>query len=105
MQDWGHHHERRCGNGKRGNSEARGVRGNLWGEQVYRQTCFSCNATGVQNAPRFPDRAAWAPLLKEGKHILTAHGWVGQRGMAPRGGRADISLEEFARAVACMARA
>ncbi|MCX7184797.1 MAG: c-type cytochrome [Nitrosospira sp.] len=75
------------------------------GEQVYTQACFACHAMGVQNAPKFGDKAAWHPLLKEGQHVVTAHGWVGQRGMPARGGRADLSLEEFARAVAYMARA
>jgi len=100
----GHYHERGCG-GERGRGGDRGVKGALSGKQVYQQTCFQCHATGVQNAPRFGDKTAWAPLLTEGQHIVTAHGWVGQRGMPPRGGRADLSLEEFARGVAYMARA
>ena len=75
------------------------------GEQVYKEVCFACHDTGVQNAPKFGDKAAWAPLLKEGQEVVTAHGWVGQRGMPPRGGRQELSLEEFARAVAYMARA
>lgn len=75
------------------------------GEQVYKEVCFACHATGVQNAPKFGDKAVWSPLFKEGQHVVTAHGWVGERGMPPRGGRADLSLAEFARAVAYMARA
>lgn len=75
------------------------------GEQVYTQVCFACHAMGVQNAPKFGDKTAWHPLLKEGQYVVTAHGWVGQGGMPARGGRADLSLEEFARAVAYMARA
>jgi len=77
----------------------------LGGEQVYRETCMACHASGVANAPRFGDKAAWGKLIAEGQHVLTAHGWVGVRGMPPRGGRADLSLEEFARATAWMARA
>lgn len=75
------------------------------GEQVYTEACFVCHATEVQNAPKFADKIAWFPLLKEGQHVVTAHGWVGQRGMPARGGRTDLSLEEFARAVAYMGRA
>lgn len=75
------------------------------GEQVYKEVCFACHATGVQNAPKFGDKVAWSPLFKEGQPVVTAHGWVGQRGMPSRGGQADLSLEEFARAVAYMARA
>jgi cytochrome c5 len=76
----------------------------LGGEQVYRETCMACHGAGVANAPRTGDRKAWHKLIGEGQHVLTAHGWVGVRGMPARGGRADLSLEEFARATAWMAR-
>jgi cytochrome c5 len=75
------------------------------GEQVYKETCFACHASGVEKAPKFGDRQAWEPLIKEGQHVLTAHAWVGVRGMPARGGKADLGLEEFARAAAYMARA
>jgi hypothetical protein len=47
----------------------------------------------------------WAPLIREGQAKLTADGWLGVRGMPPKGGKADLSLEDFARAAAFMARA
>lgn len=75
------------------------------GEAIYKGVCFACHATGVQNAPKFGDKAAWSPLIKEGQYVVTAHGWVGQGSMPPRGGKPDLTLEEFARAVAYMARA
>lgn len=75
------------------------------GEQIYSETCMTCHAAGVANAPRFGDRKAWTKLIAEGQPVLTAHAWVGVRGMPPKGGRADLSLEEFARATAWMARA
>jgi cytochrome c5 len=75
------------------------------GEQVYKQVCMACHAAGVANAPKFGDRAAWTPLIKEGQDVLTAHAWVGVRAMPPKGGRADLSLDAFARATAYMARA
>lgn len=53
----------------------------LSGEQVYRETCSTCHASGVANAPRFGDRKAWAPLIEEGQDVLTAHAWVGVRAM------------------------
>jgi cytochrome c5 len=73
-------------------------------EQVYKEVCSVCHATGLQKAPKFGDKAAWAPLIKEGQVTLTADGWVGEGGMPPRGGKPDLSLEEFANAVAFMAR-
>ncbi|MBX3666628.1 MAG: cytochrome c5 family protein [Burkholderiales bacterium] len=74
------------------------------GEQVYREVCMACHAAGVANAPKFGDRKAWAPLIAEGQAVLTAHGWVGVRGMPARGGNPNLSLEEFSRATAYMAR-
>lgn len=75
------------------------------GEQVYKSVCMVCHAAGVANAPRFGDKKTWAPLIAEGQAVLTAHAWVGVRGMPPRGGSPGLSLEEFSRAVAYMARA
>lgn len=74
------------------------------GEQVYRETCIACHGSGVANAPRAGDKKAWGKLIAEGQHVLTAHAWVGVRAMPPKGGRDDLSLEEFSRAVAWMAR-
>lgn len=74
------------------------------GEQVYKQTCVACHGAGVANAPKFGDRKTWKPLIAEGQPVLTAHAWVGVRAMPPKGGRPDLSLEEFARAVAFMSR-
>ncbi len=75
------------------------------GEQVYRETCMVCHGTGVANAPRLGDKQVWGKLIAEGQHVLTAHACVGVRAMPPKGGRNDLSLEEFARATAWMARA
>ncbi|MGA0033613.1 MAG: c-type cytochrome [Burkholderiales bacterium] len=75
------------------------------GEQVYKEVCMVCHAAGVANAPKFADRKAWTPLIAEGQAVLTAHAWVGVRGMRAKGGNPNLSLEEFARAAAYMARA
>jgi cytochrome c5 len=80
------------------------LKGDKTGEQVYRTVCMACHETGVAHAPKLGDKAAWAPLIAEGQHVLTAHAWVGVRAMPARGGSADISLAEFSRAVAHMAR-
>lgn len=75
------------------------------GEQVYRTVCFACHAEGVDKAPKYGDRKMWAPLIKEGQSKLTADAWIGVRAMPPKGGKADLSLEDFSRAAAYMARA
>ena len=84
---------------------AAAAQGALSGEQVYRETCAACHESGIDKAPKPGDRKAWAPLIKEGQHVLTAHAWVGVRKMPARGGLPELTLDEFSRAVAHMARA
>jgi cytochrome c5 len=73
------------------------------GQQVYQEVCSVCHETGVAGAPRFRSAADWKPLIAEGQHVLTAHAWVGVRAMPSKGGKPDLKLAEFARAVAYMA--
>lgn len=75
------------------------------GEQVYKEVCGVCHTAGLAKAPKLGDKKAWEPLISEGQAVLTAHGWVGVRGMPAKGGKANLPLEEFARATAFMARA
>ncbi len=75
------------------------------GEQVYKEVCTACHATGVSNAPKLGDKKAWARLIKEGQVTLTIDGWFGVRAMPPKGGNPNLALDEFARAVAFMAGA
>lgn len=75
------------------------------GEAVYKETCATCHATGLLKAPKFGDKKDWGALIKEPQAVLTADGWIGVRDMPPKGGKPDLKLEEFARAVAYMARA
>ena len=51
------------------------------GEQVYKEVCGACHTAGVANAPKLGDRKVWEPLISEGQAVLTAHAWVGVRGM------------------------
>ncbi|HMS05674.1 MAG TPA: c-type cytochrome [Burkholderiaceae bacterium] len=74
------------------------------GEQVYTQVCAACHASGVAGSPKFGDAATWKPLIEEGQAVLTAHAFVGVRGMPARGGAPDLTLAEFARGAAHMAR-
>ena len=71
----------------------------LVGVQTYKAVCAVCHASGVANAPKVGDKNVWKPLLDEGQVILTAHGYVGVRAMPPKGGKPDLSIEQFAEAV------
>lgn len=77
----------------------------LSGEAVYAKVCHLCHQSGVAGAPPLGNQARWEALIQEGQPLLTAQAWHGVRAMPPRGGTQDLSLEEFARAVAWMANA
>ena len=72
------------------------------GEKTYDSVCSACHASGVAGAPKVGERKVWGPLIKEGQAILTAHGYVGVRAMPPKGGKPDLSLEDFASALVVM---
>ena len=72
------------------------------GENTYKQVCASCHGAGVLNAPKFGDKAKWAPLIAEGQVTLTAHGYVGVRSMPAKGGNPNLSIEGFADALVYM---
>lgn len=75
------------------------------GKEVYDAVCAACHSTGVLNAPKLGDKAAWAKLIAEGQATLTADAMKGVRQMPPRGGNPNLSDAEFARAVVYMANA
>ncbi len=72
------------------------------GENTYKQVCVSCHGAGVLNAPKFGDKAKWAPLIAEGQVTLTAHAYFGVRAMPPKGGNPNLSIEGFADALVYM---
>jgi cytochrome c5 len=63
------------------------------GEALYKQTCQTCHATGVANAPKFGDKAAWAPRIKEGLPHLVEAAIKGKGAMPPRGGSSASDTE------------
>lgn len=58
------------------------------GEALYKQACFACHAAGVAGAPKFGDKAAWAPRIQTGLDALTASAIKGKGAMPPKGGSA-----------------
>jgi len=73
------------------------------GEEIVTAICSACHATGALNAPKIGDKGAWGPRIAKGYDTLVKHAVSGIRAMPPRGGAADLSDEEVARAVAFMA--
>ena len=58
------------------------------GEALYKQACVACHAAGVAGAPKFGDKAAWAPRILTGLDALTASAIKGKGAMPPKGGSA-----------------
>ena len=75
------------------------------GKEVYDSVCTTCHQTGVLNAPKFGDAAAWKKLIAEGVNDLTKEAIKGVRQMPPKGGNPSLSDLEVRRAVVYMANA
>jgi cytochrome c5 len=75
----------------------------LTGEQVYNQACVACHGAGVAGAPKFGDKAAWAPRIAQGLDTLNTHALQGYQGkagyMPPKGGRTDLSDQSIVNGV------
>jgi cytochrome c5 len=60
------------------------------GKTLYSQVCVACHGAGIAGAPKFGDKAAWAPRLAQGTAILYQHAIAGFQGkagiMPPKGG-------------------
>ena len=83
--------------------DASAVRVEKEGSVVFAEVCTSCHTAGALGAPKFGDKAAWGPRIKQGYETLIKHAEEGIRQMPPRGGNPDLSDIEIARAVAYMA--
>ncbi|WP_244814882.1 cytochrome c5 family protein [Caballeronia sp. Lep1P3] len=56
------------------------------GKALYEQVCQACHAAGVLNAPKFGDKAAWAPRLKDPMDTVYNYALHGKGAMPPKGG-------------------
>jgi len=74
------------------------------GEALYKQACVACHAAGVANAPRFGDKAAWAPRIQQGLTVLVKSA-VGGKGAMPAKGGSNASEAEIRAAVEYMVNA
>ena len=73
------------------------------GKKVYDTTCVACHAAGVAGAPKFGDKALWAPRIVQGMDTLYTHsikGFQGKAGMMPpKGGNMSLSDADMKAAV------
>ncbi len=56
------------------------------GEALYKQACQVCHAAGVAGAPKFGDKAAWAPRIQQGTEAMYTIALHGKGAMPARGG-------------------
>lgn len=74
------------------------------GEEVLAKVCNACHMTGVLEAPKEGDKAAWSARAAAagGLDGLVASAIKGKNAMPPRGGGADLSDDEVKAAVELM---
>jgi cytochrome c5 len=62
----------------------------------------ACHTAGIAGAPKFADKAVWAPRIKQGAPVLYEHalkGFAGKAGMMPAKGGSAASDDEVKAAV------
>ena len=75
------------------------------GKATYDKVCHVCHATGLAGAPKFGDKAAWAPRIAQGKDALHASALKGKGAMPAKGGNPALSDADVIAAVDYMAGA
>jgi cytochrome c5 len=61
------------------------------GKKIYESTCTVCHGAGVAGAPRFGDKAAWAPRLATGINTLYKTALAGKGAMPAKGGNTSLT--------------
>jgi len=65
------------------------------GEDVYSTFCIACHGTGLLDAPKKGDAAAWAPRLAQGEATLIKHAINGFNAMPAKGTCTNCSEDEI----------
>ena len=72
------------------------------GQEVYNSTCVACHVTGVANAPKLGDKAAWEPRAATGFDALVQSVLNGKGAMPPKGGATTLEQADIENAVRYM---
>jgi cytochrome c5 len=79
------------------------------GKRIFDTTCTACHGMGIAGAPKFGDKAAWAPRIAQGTATLYTHaigGFQGKGGVMPaKGGAVNLSDADVKAAVDYMVAA
>ena len=68
-------------------------------EGVYQSVCQTCHTTGVLESPRIDDAAEWTKRLAAGLDTVYQKAIQGVGNMPPKGGRVDLSDDNFKKIV------
>lgn len=71
-------------------------------EEVVAEVCAGCHNTGVLNAPKVGDKAAWSKVMSAGMDTVVKNAINGKGAMPPRGGSPSLSDEQITAAVKWM---
>lgn len=72
------------------------------GKSLFGQACVACHGAGIAGAPKFGDKAAWAPRIAQGTATLYQHaiaGFQGKAGVMPPKGGSSASESDVKAAV------
>ena len=73
------------------------------GKATYDSSCGVCHGAGIAGAPKFGDKAAWAPRIAQGIETLHTHslkGYQGKAGVMPaKGGNTALADADVKAAV------
>ena len=86
-----------------GGAAAKGAAGA--GKKTFDSVCTACHTAGVAGAPKFGDKAAWAPRIAQGKDKLYHSALTGKNAMPAKGGNPSLSDADVKAAVDYMVSA
>ena len=69
------------------------------GDEIFNAVCTACHTSGVLDAPKFGDKAAWEPRIANGFDALLTSAINGKGNMPPKGGDASLSDDEIKAAI------
>ena len=75
------------------------------GKKIYEGGCVVCHGAGIAGAPKFGDKAAWAPRIKTGMDALYASSINGKGAMPAKGGNPALTDDQMKAAVDYMVSA
>jgi len=75
------------------------------GKTTFEHVCTVCHSTGLAGAPKFGDKAAWAPRIATGQDTLYHAALTGKGAMPPKGGNPALSDADVKAAVDYMVSA